>query len=167
MNRPLPAASSARSVRVELELVAEQDLAGGGAEHVAADDAEHADAGHEQEQLAQAGLEVVVAAGADEPGELGQQRRLHGLEQQDRDAGEEEADDEVGGDVLCAGEASTRMPITGAYESSCASTEPPNSQPRFTESSDHGASGPGSISPCWWYSAVRLAKTGGSAKTSP
>ena len=36
---------------------------------------------------------------AGEAGELREQRGLHRLEQQDRDAGEEEADDEVGGDV--------------------------------------------------------------------
>ena len=102
------------------------------------------------------------------PAQLREQRRLHRLEQQDRDAGEEEADDEVGGDGrAAAGVASTRMPRTGEYESSCAKHDPANSQPRFTESSDHGASGPGSSSPCWRYSAVRLANTGGSAKHEP
>ena len=47
-------------------------------------------------ELAHAVLELVVAARAHERRELRQQRGLHGLEQQDREPRQEQADDEVG-----------------------------------------------------------------------
>ena len=45
---------------------------------------------HDDHELAQPVAEVVVAPGAGEAGELREQRGLHRLEQQDRDAREEE-----------------------------------------------------------------------------
>ncbi len=84
---------------VEVELVAEEDLADRRSDGGPGDDAEHPDAQHDQRQLLEAGTEVGVLAGARERGELGEQRGLDGLEEQDRDAGDEEPDDEVGGGV--------------------------------------------------------------------
>ncbi len=81
---------------VEVELVAEEDLTGDRADGGAGEDAQHADADDDDQQLPQAGAEVGVAPGAGERGELRQQRRLDRLEQKDRDPSDEETDDEVG-----------------------------------------------------------------------
>ena len=84
---------------LEVELVAEEDLADGRAEHVRRRQ-RRARRPRATSRGACAGRpEVVVAPGADEAGQLRQQGGLHRLEEQDRDAGEEEPDDEVGGDV--------------------------------------------------------------------
>ena len=80
----------------EVELVAEEDLADGRADRGAGDDAEHAHAHHDHDQLLEARTEVVVLARAGEGGQLRQQRGLDRLEQEDRDASDEEPDDEIG-----------------------------------------------------------------------
>ena len=96
MKNALPGAQQPEVDPLEVELVAEEDLADGRPDGDTADDPEHAHADHDEHQLAQAAAEVVDAAGAREARELRQQRGLHRLEQEDRDAGDEEADDEVG-----------------------------------------------------------------------
>ena len=81
-------------------LLAEEDLADRRADGDAADHAEQRRSPTTiSDELPQPAAEVGVLPGAREAGQLRQQRGLHRLEQQDRDAGEEEADDEVGGRV--------------------------------------------------------------------
>ena len=71
----------------EDELVlAEQELADGGPMNDAAMVPNTPSAEHDEHQLLHPDAEVVVAAFAGEVRELREQRGLHGLEQQDRDA---------------------------------------------------------------------------------
>ena len=88
----------------EVELVAEEDLADGRADGAAGDHAEAADRPprSNDELLADPVRKSSCLPGARRAGELREQRGLHGLEEQDRDAGEEEPDDEVGGGVALA-----------------------------------------------------------------
>ena len=86
-----------REVEVaELELGAEEEVADERSERRAADHADDADPAHHEQEVAHAAAEVVGLARAHLRREPRQQRGLHRLEQQDRDARQEQADDEVG-----------------------------------------------------------------------
>ena len=102
MNAPLPAASRPRSTPLERP-VGEQPLPDERSEGQPAERADHTEPDDDDEQAAHPGAELVVASGARERGQLRQQRGLHGLEQEDRDARDEDAGDEAGERVLLGG----------------------------------------------------------------
>ena len=131
-----------------------------------ADAADDADADDEDEQAPQPVAELGEVAGCGEAAEPGEQRRLHGLEHEQRDAGEQHAVAELG-DLLPAASAvsSDRMlTSTGpALSSAAAKTDPSNSHPRFGVTSFHDASGPSAASsagPSMPRSRCRPAATG-------
>ena len=74
-----------------------------------AEAADDADADDEHEQPAQPVAELGEVAGRGEPAEAGEQRRLHGLEHEQRDAGEQHAVAELGHRLL----GGWRCPRTG------------------------------------------------------
>ena len=95
MKQPLPRASRSEIAVTENELVlAEQQLTDERTDRRRRDRAEDPEPDDDQDELAHAGAEVVVPALAGEPRQLREERRLHRLEQQDRDARDEESGDE-------------------------------------------------------------------------
>ena len=72
------------------------------AEHEGAERADDADDEHDHQQALEAGPELVELALGGQPAEAGQQRGLHGLEHEQRDAGEQHAVGELGDQRLVA-----------------------------------------------------------------
>ena len=97
MNAALPMNSSVRSWLLRLNLSPKRIWPTVGPMVAPATMPRSADADDDHDQLLQPGAEVVVLPRPRQGRELREQRGLHGLEQQDRDAGDEEPDDEVGG----------------------------------------------------------------------
>ena len=110
MNSPLPEREERDVGVAEIELGAEQDPARERSDHPPTSTPNAPIPTTMQHQLAHTVLELVVAAGAHERRELRQQRRLHRLEQHDRDARQEQPHREVG----------DRGALTGALASTCA-----------------------------------------------
>src|SRR6202035_757038 len=91
-DEPDAAGGEQREVEVaQLESVAEEDPGHGGTEEREPSDRDRAETGHEEQQAGQQGLELVVPPACRERRELGQERRLHRLEQEDRDVGDDPA----------------------------------------------------------------------------
>ena len=97
MNAALPTNSSVRSWLLRLNLSPKRICPTVGPMVAPATMPRTPDADDDHDQLLQARAEVVVLPRPRQRRQLRQQRGLDGLEQQDRDAGDEEPDDEVGG----------------------------------------------------------------------
>src|SRR5579863_4226142 len=92
-----------REVEVaQLESVAEEDAGHRRSEQGEPDDCNSTEPGHEEQQARQERLELTVPAAGGECGELGQERRLHRLEEKDRYVGDDAAQLEPSsGRLLC------------------------------------------------------------------
>ena len=90
-SRAARANSRVRSTAVEVELVAEEDLADGRADGGAGDHAERADADDDDTSFFSPARKSSCLPAPTSAGQLREERGLDRLEQQDRDAGDEEA----------------------------------------------------------------------------
>ena len=96
MKPPLPSASRPTSRLLERELLAEEQLPGGVARRrTRSTTPDDTDADDREHELAQRLAELVVVAAAGEARELREQRRLNGLEAEEGDARDQDADREL------------------------------------------------------------------------